>query len=79
MVILAAFLRLIDGVNITMSDEHMWMVPYTEAGSHTLSITFSRPQELVGLRFWNYNKSTEDTYRGVSTPSLIYSDLSTEP
>jgi len=56
----------IDGVNITVSDEHMWLIPYTAGANHTVTISFSKPEEIVGLRFWNYNKSTEDTYRGVS-------------
>lgn len=58
--------RVIDGENITISDEHMWLIPYTEGSNHTLTITFPQHQQLVGLRFWNYNKSAEDTYRGVS-------------
>ena len=57
---------MIDGVNITGSDEHMWLIPYTEGADHTLTVTFNKPQDIVGLRFWNYNKSSEDTYRGVS-------------
>lgn len=58
-------LRLIDGQNITMSDEHMWLIPFTAGEDHWLSIDFPHPTEMVGLRFWNYNKSAEDTYRGV--------------
>ena len=57
---------MIDGVNITISDEHMWLVPFTEGASHIVTITFSKAEQIVGLRFWNYNKSAEDTYRGVS-------------
>ena len=57
--------RLIDGSNVTMSDEHMWLVPFTDGESHVLQITFDAPKEMTGLRVWNYNKSHEDTYRGV--------------
>lgn len=67
--------RVIDGENITISDEHMWLIPYTESANHTLTVTFSQPQQIVGLRFWNYNKSAEDTYRGVSScpaKTLLY-------
>ncbi|XP_051789759.1 katanin-interacting protein [Erpetoichthys calabaricus] len=57
--------KLIDGTNVTTDDEHMWLIPFTEGQSHVLSINFQRPETIAGLRFWNYNKSPEDTYRGV--------------
>lgn len=56
---------MIDSCNITMSDEHMWMVPFTAGEEHLLQITFPSSVEMSGLRLWNYNKSPEDTYRGV--------------
>ncbi|XP_064624370.1 katanin-interacting protein-like isoform X2 [Lineus longissimus] len=56
--------KVIDGVNVTLSDEHMWLVPFTEGEDHTLTITFRQSVEMTGLRLWNYNKSPEDTYRG---------------
>lgn len=59
-------LRLIDGINITNSDEHMWLIPFSYGESHTLSVTFSEAQSIAGLRIWNYNKSPEDSYRGVN-------------
>ena len=57
--------RLIDGTAVTMSDEHMWLVPFTEGQNHTVTITFPQETLVSGLRLWNYNKSPEDTYRGV--------------
>ena len=48
-----------------MSDEHMWLVPFTEGQNHTVTITFPQETLVSGLRLWNYNKSPEDTYRGV--------------
>lgn len=60
-----SLLRLIDGINITTSDEHMWLIPFSYGESHTLSVTFSEAQCIAGLRIWNYNKSPEDSYRGV--------------
>jgi len=62
-----AHCRVIDGVNVTMSDEHMWLVPFTNGQSHSLIIEFEEKMMMAGLRIWNYNKSKEDTYRGVST------------
>ena len=63
--------RLIDGTAVTMSDEHMWLVPFTEGQNHTVTITFPQETLVSGLRLWNYNKSPEDTYRGVRIIKLI--------
>jgi len=63
--------RLIDGENITTSDEHMWLIPFTEGSVHRLQIRLSSSTALTGLRLWNYNKSPEDTYRGVSSLLVI--------
>ena len=59
--------RVIDGTNVTMSDEHMWLIPFVDGENHTLTIDFNQKVLMAGLRIWNYNKSKEDTYRGVGT------------
>ncbi|XP_072336861.1 katanin-interacting protein isoform X3 [Scyliorhinus torazame] len=56
--------KLIDGINVTSEDEHMWLIPFTYGDDHFVTINFSKQQTIIGLRFWNYNKSPEDTYRG---------------
>ncbi|XP_072275002.1 katanin-interacting protein [Pyxicephalus adspersus] len=56
--------KLINGVNITMEDSHMWLIPFTTGEDHTVTINFDKAEAIAGLRFWNYNKSPEDTYRG---------------
>ena len=61
--------RVIDGSNITMSDEHMWLIPFSQGHNHVLSIDFPDDVLIAGLRIWNYNKSKEDTYRGVGSIS----------
>lgn len=61
----SASCRLIDGVNVTSVDEHMWLIPFTEAENHYVQFNFSQLTAIAGLRIWNYNKSAEDTYRGV--------------
>lgn len=63
--ILCPLLRLIDGYNITTEDHHMWLIPFSFGEPHTLNVIFSRTQVIAGLRIWNYNKSPEDSYRGV--------------
>lgn len=62
--------RLIDGDNITTDDQHMWLIPFSYGEPHTLNIAFSKAQTVAGLRVWNYNKSPEDSYRGVSQLSV---------
>ncbi|KAL8175232.1 UNVERIFIED_CONTAM: hypothetical protein K2H54_017079 [Gekko kuhli] len=56
--------KLIDGVNITMEDDHMWLIPFSLGEHHRLLIQFGKAESIAGLRIWNYNKSPEDTYRG---------------
>ncbi|XP_053220052.1 katanin-interacting protein isoform X2 [Podarcis raffonei] len=56
--------KLIDGINITMEDEHMWLIPFIPGEAHVVTIHFTRAESVAGLRIWNYNKSPEDTYRG---------------
>ena len=58
--------RVINGTNVTMSDEHMWLIPFTEGQEHLLTIDLGHTVPLVGIRVWNYNKSTDDSFRGVS-------------
>ena len=66
------YYRVIDGVNVTVSDEHMWLIPFNEGQNHTITINFGQKVYMAGLRLWNYNKSKEDTYRGVSGCSLLF-------
>uniref|UniRef100_A0A8C5TXH2 Katanin interacting protein n=1 Tax=Malurus cyaneus samueli TaxID=2593467 RepID=A0A8C5TXH2_9PASS len=56
--------KLIDGTNITVEDDHMWLIPFSFGEDHLLTIRFDKMESVAGLRFWNYNKSPEDTYRG---------------
>eukprot|EP00111_Clytia_hemisphaerica_P015485 TCONS_00045727-protein len=65
--------KLLNGVNVTMSDENMWMIPYEEGNAHYLKVNFNEPTIVTGLRIWNYNKSLEDTYRGARVIH-VYSD-----
>ena len=51
---------------MTVSDEHMWLIPFNEGQNHTVTVNFGQKVLISGLRLWNYNKSKEDTYRGVS-------------
>ena len=59
--------RLLDHENITNSDEHMWLIPFNEGANHIVTVSFPEEILFTGIRIWNYNKSLEDTYRGVRT------------
>ncbi|XP_036369214.1 protein KATNIP homolog isoform X2 [Octopus sinensis] len=56
--------KLINGVNVTNSDENMWLIPFTPEKPHIVSFEFPQPVTISGIRVWNYNKNPEDTYRG---------------
>ncbi|KAM5151842.1 katanin-interacting protein [Mantella aurantiaca] len=71
--------KLIDGVKITNEDSHMWLIPYTTGESHTITINFDKAETIAGLRFWNYNKSPEDTYRGAKIVHVTLDGCSISP
>ncbi|XP_006859959.1 PREDICTED: uncharacterized protein KIAA0556 homolog [Chrysochloris asiatica] len=71
--------KLIDGANITMEDEHMWLIPFSPGLDHVVTIQFDRAQSIAGLRFWNYNKSPEDTYRGAKIIHVTLDGLCISP
>ena len=62
--------KLIDGVNNTQNDKHMWLIPYNWGENHIIIIDFDNAMEVSGLWFYNYNKSEEDTLRGVRTVQI---------
>ena len=45
----------------------MWSVPFVPGCSHVIEVSFVQAVHISGVRMWNYNRSFEDTYRGVST------------
>ncbi|MGH0140106.1 UNVERIFIED_CONTAM: hypothetical protein FKN15_000556 [Acipenser sinensis] len=71
--------KLIDGCNVTMEDEHMWLIPFTHGKDHILTVSFEKPETIAGLRFWNYNKSPEDTYRGLKLVHVTLDGLCISP
>lgn len=53
----------------------MWLIPFSPGLDHVVTIHFDRAESIAGLRFWNYNKSPEDTYRGVRGAAATLSPL----
>jgi len=56
--------KLVNGVNNTTDDMNMWLIPYNKGEDHTLRIDLGRMVQISGIRFYNYNKTAEDTLRG---------------
>ncbi|XP_021267772.1 protein KIAA0556 homolog isoform X2 [Numida meleagris] len=71
--------KLIDGTNITAEDDHMWLIPFSFGENHLLTIHFDKIESIAGLRFWNYNKSPEDTYRGAKVVHVMLDGHSISP
>ncbi|NXF10117.1 K0556 protein, partial [Smithornis capensis] len=71
--------KLIDGTNITVEDDHMWLIPFSFGEDHLLTIHFDKSESIAGLRFWNYNKSPEDTYRGAKVVHVLLDGHSISP
>ena len=43
----------------------MWLVPYNKGDAHTIRVDLGKACVISGVRVYNYNKSEEDTLRGV--------------
>ncbi|CAL8100551.1 unnamed protein product [Calicophoron daubneyi] len=66
--------NLIDGVNWTRDDVHMWLTPFTVGGRHLVRLVLPPGADpLAMMRIWNYNKSRVHTFRGVRE-LIIYLD-----
>ncbi|XP_022258466.1 protein KIAA0556-like, partial [Limulus polyphemus] len=63
-------IRVIDGENLTVSEEHMWCIEFVDHCPPTITVSFGQPLSISGLRVWNYNASLEDSYRGVKHLSV---------
>ena len=43
----------------------MWLIPFNKGEKHTITIDLGKVYAISAVRFYNYNKSDEDTLRGV--------------
>ncbi|CAF4386537.1 unnamed protein product [Rotaria socialis] len=71
--------KLFDGENLTCNDNHMWLCPFNKKDKVRIIITLSVSKRLHGLRIWNYNKSSEDTYRGIKRLHVQLNDKIISP
>ena len=44
--------NLVDGINKTRDDIHMWLAPFTETGNHFICLTFTQPSRVALMRIW---------------------------
>ncbi|CAH1968950.1 unnamed protein product [Acanthoscelides obtectus] len=57
--------NLLDGVNRTQDDMHIWLAPFEAGCSHIITIELAKVTTIAMIRIWNYNKSRIHSYRGV--------------
>ncbi|EAR94456.2 hypothetical protein TTHERM_00052450 (macronuclear) [Tetrahymena thermophila SB210] len=70
--------KLIDGVNLTTNEKHMWLVQLLEQPQNYLQIDFMEEKIISGIKIWNYNKQQSyndcksvDQYRGAKIISIV--------
>ncbi|CAK4086779.1 unnamed protein product, partial [Aphanomyces euteiches] len=63
--------NLLDGVNYTCDDLHMWLAPFSPNQLHTVTVEFDAQVVLSMVRIWNYNKSRAHSFRGVKNARLL--------
>ncbi|KAK9393038.1 hypothetical protein NXF25_016300 [Crotalus adamanteus] len=63
--------NLLDGVNRTQDDMHLWLAPFTPGKSHCVCLDFAKSCEVAMIRIWNYNKSRIHSFRGVKDLSIL--------
>jgi protein JBTS26 len=55
--------NLIDGVNKTRDDIHMWLAPFTTGRNHFIYITFEHPIKIAMIRIWVRVNQTSKGFR----------------
>ena len=63
--------KLLDGVNWTSDDLHVWLAPFTKGRPNTVTVTLPAPVSVSMIRIWNYNKSRIHSYRGAKDLELF--------
>lgn len=64
--------NLLDGVNQTRDDLHMWLAPFSPGRPHTVSLTFASPTTLALVRIWVSARTCDPN---VSVISLVWIEV----
>jgi len=56
--------NLLDGVNCTCDDLHVWLAPFTQGATHCVRVALDGESTLSMIRIWNYNTSRIHAARG---------------
>ncbi|KAJ1474471.1 hypothetical protein T484DRAFT_1911353, partial [Baffinella frigidus] len=62
--------NLLDGVNCTCDDLHVWLAPFTQGATHRVRIELDAESTLSMIRIWNYNTSRIHAARGARRLTL---------
>ena len=57
--------KLFDSVCHTCDDMHVWLAPWGLQKTVSLTVDMTKSETLSMLRIWNYNKSRQQSYRGL--------------
>ena len=74
--------KVLDGVNVTTDDSHMWLAPIPNGGPpNTVTVRFDEAYAptVSAVRLWNYNKTLDDTGRGVRELRVFADGLEVTP
>lgn len=63
--------KVIDGVQRTQDDSHMWLAPFVVGKRCEITLDFGEMQHLAMIRVWNYNKSRIHSFRGVRDVDML--------
>ncbi|XP_051171419.1 katanin-interacting protein-like [Leptopilina boulardi] len=58
-------MRLIDGYNLTIDENHMWATQFSMDTTVIVTIKFHKEIFVTGIKIWNYNASLDLSYCGV--------------
>lgn len=66
--------KLMDGVNMTCDDFHVWLAPFTRGKENFIDIDIGANIKVSMIRIWNYNKSRIHSFRGAKDIKISLDD-----
>ena len=71
--------KLFNDKNNTTDDRNMWLIPFNRGENHTISIDLGEVRNIQAIKFYNYNKSIEDSLRGARQVIIKIDDVYMTP